>query len=58
MTIFVAGMLNVVGITFLQVDAARYRINETAQQIKEKATHYGQEAQNYVQSKTDTTAAA
>jgi hypothetical protein len=43
---------------FLQVDAARYRINETAQQIKEKATHYGQEAQNYVQSKTDTTAAA
>jgi hypothetical protein len=41
-----------------QVDAARYRINETAHQIKEKAAHYGQEAQNYVQSKTDTTAAA
>lgn len=44
--------------TFLQVDAARYRLHETAHQIKEKAAQYGQEAQNYVQSKTDTTAAA
>lgn len=41
-----------------QVDAARFRISEGANQVKDKAAKYSEEAKNYVRAKTDTSSAA
>jgi len=41
-----------------QVDAARYRLYEGANQVKSKAQQYSQEAKDYVKAKTDTSVAA
>lgn len=41
-----------------QVDAARFRIYEGANQVKDKAAKYSEEAKNYVKAKTDTSVAA
>ena len=41
-----------------QVDAARYRLYEGANQVKNKAQQYSQEAKEYVKAKTDTAGAA
>ncbi len=46
------------GVFDVQVDAARYRLYESATNMKSKAQQYGNEAKEYVKSKTDTSTAA